>query len=251
MNGTVESFCRDIPGKLARRCSAIVRRAYYMIWRRMRRHVPGRFQPYTHTEPDRYPWLFRFVAEQIGNHEDVRVLSFGCSKGDEVLALRKYFARANIKGIDINSRNIARCRSRTEVGNTGSMEFAVANSTRAEHEEYYDVILCLGVLCHSDLTIWRRERSDPLMRFADFERTVADFARCLKPGGLLLLFSVNFRFCDTPVADYFETILEADPDQLGSNLLYDRANRLIPGAKYRPVVFRKRAARDGAQAQLS
>ncbi len=98
----------------------------------------------------------------------------------------------------------------------------------------------VAVLCHGDLTVTRAGRSEPLLRFADFERTVADLARCVKPGGLLFLHTTNFRFCDTAAASGFDTVLEARPEQLAPDVLYDRDGRLMPGERYLPVGFRKR-----------
>lgn len=35
-------------------------------------------------------------------------------------------------------------------------------------------------------------------------------------------------------------MLEVDPPELGSAVIFDRDNRLMPGARYRAVSFRKR-----------
>jgi len=223
-----------------------MRRAFPALRHGIRLPLPGRFQPYNHTLPNRYPWLFQFARAFLGNAHGMRILSFGCSLGEEVFALRNYFPAAGIKGIDIDPRNIARCRARARAAKPGEVTFASAATTEAEQSEFYDAIFCLAVLCHGDLTTSGAERSDPLLRFEDFERTVLDFARCLKPGGLLLLHTTNFRFCDTSASKEFDTVLEADPAQLASDVLFDRDNRLMQGERYRPVAFRKRgpAARD-------
>ena len=80
---------------------AVTRRGRHALWdvgnfvyRRFRRPVQGEFQPYYHTLPDRYPWLFGFAAGRIGSRPDLRILSFGCSRGDEVFSLRRYFPAA-------------------------------------------------------------------------------------------------------------------------------------------------------------
>ena len=67
-------------------------------------------------------------------------------------------------------------------------------------------------------------------------------ARCLKPGGLLFLHTTNFRFCDTAAADQFDVVLEARPEQMAPDALFDREGRLMPGERYYPVGFRKRAS---------
>lgn len=204
------------------------------------RSVPGVFQPYNHTLPDRYPWLFGFAAARLGTRPDLKILSFGCSRGAEPDTLRKYFPNAQIKGIDIDPRNIAHCMTRTWATDSASTTFAVAAGTEGEPAESFDAIFCLAVLCHGDLTTTGAQHCDPYLYFERFERIVTDFARCLKPGGLLLLHTANFRFCDTAVSRVFESVLNADPAQLAPDVVFDRNNRLMKGERYLAVAFRKR-----------
>jgi len=204
--------------------------------------LPGQFQTYNYTLPDRYPWLFQFAAASLGGASNLRLLSFGCSRGDEALTLRKYFPYAAIKGIDIDPVNIAHCQSRLPGGPPRLLSFATAATTELEETESYDAIFCLAVLCRGDLTTTNAQVSSPGLLFENFETTVADFARCLKPGGLLFLHTTNFRFCDTACAAEFDTVLEAAPAQLATDVIFDRANRLMKDYRYSPVGFRKRHA---------
>ncbi len=228
---------------------AVTRRGRHVLWdvgnfvyRRFRRPVRGEFQPYYHTLPDRYPWLFGFAAGRIGSRPDLRILSFGCSRGDEVFSLRRYFPAAAIKGIDINPRNIARCRARARAERHANVAFELAATTQREPTGSYDAIFCLAVLCNGDLTTSGAQRCDPVLHFERFERMVVDFARCLKPGGLLVLHTTNFRFCDTAVAPDFAVVHEADPRHLALDVLFDRDNQLMSGERqrYRAVAFQKR-----------
>jgi SAM-dependent methyltransferase len=218
------------------------RRSRFELRRRLRRPVEERFQPYPHTLPDRYPWLFDFAAAALNGVACPRLLSFGCSKGDEVFSLRRRLPEAVIRGVDIDAANIAACNARARLLGDDRLSFAVASNTRAEPSDHYDAIFCLAVLCHGDLTVTGAQRSEPLLRFRDFERAVVDLARCLKPGGLLFLHTTSFRFCDTVLGDGFEVVLEARPEQLAPDVLFDREGRLMPGERYPPVGFRKRAA---------
>ncbi len=216
------------------------RQGRFEVRRRLRRPVDGRFQPYPHTLPDRYPWLFDFARSALEDVPATRLLSFGCSRGDEVFSLRGRFPNAEIKGVDIDPANIAACGARRRALNDDRSSFEVASSAGAEIPGHYDAIFCLAVLCHGDLTVTGTRRSDPLLRFKDFERTVADFTRCLRPGGLLFLHTTSFRFCDTAMAAEFETVLEARPEQMAPDVLFDREGCLMPGERYYPVGFRKR-----------
>jgi SAM-dependent methyltransferase len=203
---------------------------------------PGQFQPYSHTLPNRYPWLFGFAAETLGAGFAGELLSFGCSRGDEVFALRDYFPAAAIKGIDISPQNIDVCRLRAVEKRLSGVSFGVGADTFAEPAQHYDAIFCLAVLCHGDLSTYGAARSNPLISFAEFSRLVDGLARCLKPAGLLMLLTTNFRFGDTETALNFDTVLEAEPENLAPDVLYDKNNVLMPGERYRAVAFRKRGA---------
>jgi SAM-dependent methyltransferase len=209
--------------------------------------IPGQFQTYSYTLPDRYPWLFQFAAESLPNSEDLHLLSFGCSRGDEVFALRKYFPTAVIKGIDVDPRNIAHCQSRMQRESLQNMLFTTARSVEAEADASFDAIFCLAVLCRGDLTATNAQCSAPSFLFEHFELIVTDLARCVKPGGLLFLLTTNFRFCDTAAAAHFDTVLEATPSQLAEDVLFDSANRLMAGVRYPAVGFRKRVAAESAR----
>jgi SAM-dependent methyltransferase len=223
------------------RLRAIWRHGRFELRRRLRRPVAGRFQPYAHTLPDRYPWLFDFAETALAGEPAPRILSFGCSRGDEVFSLRRRMPEAVIKGVDIAPGNIAACLERARREGDGLISFEAAASPRSEPSAHYDAVFCLAVLCHGDLAITGARRSEPLMRFADFERTVTELTRCLKPGGYLFLHTTNFRFCDTLAWAGFETVLEARPDQLAPDAHFDRAGRLMDGERYLPVGFRKSA----------
>jgi len=209
-----------------------------MTWmnRLLWRASPDRFQPFNHTLPDRYPWLFSFARETVGDGPDKHLLSFGCSTGLEAGSLRRYFPEAAIRGLDIDPRNIAKCRRR----GYDDIDFAAAGTTAGEADQSYDAIFCLAVLCHGRLAVERAERCDHLIRFETFERVVTDFARCLKPGGLLCLVTSNFRFADTEIAASFEPVLHIDPALMAPDLPYGRDNRLLKGERYTEVAFVKR-----------
>ena len=211
-----------------------------MLWLRLAR-PKGLFQPNNDTQPDRYPEIFRFVQSQLGAGSAIRILSFGCSTGEEVFSLRRYFPQAVIKGIDINWRNIAACRRRLRREPDAGISFARASSTLGEPALYYDAIFCMAVLRHGQLALAGTTRCDHLIRFDDFAAVVKDFSRCLKAGGLLAIRHSNFRLVDAPAGVDFETMLRVATLPAEKLPLFGRDNYLLGGAEYPDAVFRKKA----------
>ena len=198
----------------------------------------GLYQPYGTTSEDRYPEIFQHVLEQVGDGADLRILSFGCATGEEVFSLRSYFQQATIVGLDINPLNIAVCRFRLRRIGDAKLHFAVAGSTTREASASYDVIFAMAVFRHGNLNSSPPPpKCDHRIRFADFEESVTDLARTLKPDGLLVIEHAMFRFADTLVAAGFEPVFSQK--LAGGAPLYGRYNCILPDANYPDVVFRK------------
>jgi SAM-dependent methyltransferase len=198
----------------------------------------GAFQPFNDTLDDRYPRIFEFVQAELGAASAIRILSYGCSTGDEVFSLRRYFPRAVIKGLDINRGNIAACRHRLKQSPDANIAFAAANCTGDELSGSYDAIFAMAVLRHGSLGLPGVTHCHHLIRFEDFARAVSDFARCLKPGGLLVIRHSNFRLRDTPAGQAFETILRLSVSP--GTPLFGPDSRLLPDCEYPDTVFRKK-----------
>lgn len=200
----------------------------------------GSFQPFADTQENRYPKIFNFVQSALGADSACRILSFGCSTGEEVFSLRHYFPHAAIKGVDISPGNVAICRHRLKQMLDPAISFELADSTRAEPSAAYDAIFCMAVLRHGGLGLPGVTRCDHLIRFEDFADAIADFRRCLKPSGLLIIRHSNFRLCDAPAAADFETILSIPSSSGGRRPpIFGPDNRWMPGVDYPDTVFRK------------
>jgi SAM-dependent methyltransferase len=198
----------------------------------------GLYQPYGTTSNDRYPEIFKYVREHVGDGADVRILSVGCSTGEEVFSLRRYFSQATIIGLDINPLNIAICRFRLLNSGHERIIFSVASSTVAQANDYYDAIFAMAVFRHGDLNCSPPPpKCDHRIRFADFEKSVTDMARILKPGGLLIIQHAMFRFDDTLVAARFRTTLSLRTDETAP--VYGSDDCRMDEADFSGVVFRR------------
>ncbi len=164
--------------------------------------------------------------------------SIGCSTGEEVFSLRRYFPQASIKGIDINPFNIAICRRQLSKMGDEQTFFAVGGSTSVEPDAGYDAIFAMAVFRHGDLNVSPPPpKCDHYIRFADFEASVTDMARVLKPGGLLAIQGAMFRFADTSAASRFKAVLRVQPNEQVS--FYDRSDCVLRDTDYSDVVFEK------------
>ena len=79
-----------------------------------------------------------------------------------------------------------------------------------------------------------------LLRFEEFEQTVAGLVRVLRPGRLFVIAHANFRFSDCDIAGRFRHLQQvAIPSWWsGATPVYDRDNRPIPGALRDDGVYR-------------
>jgi SAM-dependent methyltransferase len=234
---------KKIPGlvRLVRLCRFIGDPGYRSEWRLKRDKPDNLFQPYSLTGFDRYPHIFAFVSSRLSAHSASRLLSYGCSTGEEVFTLRSYFPQAEIVGIDINPRSIHICLKQLKRGRATRIRFELAGSPDAEPDDCYDAVFCLSVLRHGELGISHPESCSHLICFTDFEKTVAGLCRCLKPGGYLIIRGSNFRFADTAVSSGFDAVFSVeDKAPRKDSPVYGSDNRYLPDTVYNDVIFRKR-----------
>ncbi|WOI44151.1 class I SAM-dependent methyltransferase [Acidovorax sp. BLS4] len=211
------------------------------VWLRLTSSAPL-FQDYGTTSMNRYPRLFAFVREALTDCASPRLLSFGCSTGEEVLSLRQYFPHADITGLDIHPGHIARCLQQQQGQPDPGMRFRVAGDTAAEATATYDAIFCLAVMRRGDLARHRGECCDHLIRFQDFDAQLEDFARCLRPGGFLVLRHANFRLRDARAARWFDPVLRVPTPARADTPLFGPDNRRLAKQGDDEAVFRRRSS---------
>ena len=201
----------------------------------------GQYQRDPATRIDRYPLAFRFARDQLGDDPAMRILSFGCSTGEEVFTLRRYFPNAMIRGIEVDPARIRTCEARLRQAADPGITFICAATAAGEPPESRDAVFCMAVFRDPALDSAMTRSTAGHLGFADFERGIADLVRCLKPGGLLFVEHSNFRIADTGSAPLLDAVLHADPPRSGIYPgLYGRDGRRIDGAEERALGYRKR-----------
>lgn len=146
------------PGWLIFKCLQLIKIGVKMIvdgryrWETIYKNRPTshHHQIYTYTSNDWYPVLFSECAKYFLNTQNnpaPKILSLGCSTGEEVFSLAKYMPLATIIGVDINQWCIKQCIRKRENQNHF---FYNKNSTEFANIKDLDAIFCMAVLHRSE-----------------------------------------------------------------------------------------------------
>lgn len=193
------------------------------VWRKFVRSLyRDQHQLTSTTEMNRYPELFSAVKELVASSHP-RVLSYGCSTGEECATLEEYLNPSLLVGADINEENLKIARHRFS---SPRLHFIPSTVSDLAAHAPYDIVFCLSVLCRWEDT---RDVEDcsSIYPFEKFSMAIAQLDSFLTPGGLLVIYNSNFRFEDTETyvrSAYKPVPTPAVPDS-GFVHKFDRQNR--------------------------
>lgn len=188
-----------------------------------------------YTEINRYPDLFEICRDHFKHKPDIRILSFGCSTGEEVFSIGKYLPDARITGTDISKWCIRECRKKNKNKN---LDFVHCRSEKFNKLNNLDAIFCLAVFQHPDNRLMSTGSASEYL-FSQFENQIIILDKKLKTGGLLFIDNCDFNFFETVVSEHYSP-LEHDLNRiLRERPLFDRANKKILGITYTYRVFMK------------
>lgn len=201
-----------------------------LLWTQAR-HGGRLHQTSGYTEPERYPELFGLCAAM--RPSAARILSFGCSTGEELEAIRQRWPNAALVGAEINprSRRIAARRLAHDQGVSVVAPEAVDGA--------FDIIFALAVLQVQPHRIADQGVAD-LSRIYPFERfddQVAALAAMLGPGGLLCVMHAHYRVEDTKAAAALEPV--TDSPVLDHPIFGRDGRRLPPDAVARSLFVQR------------
>jgi hypothetical protein len=189
------------------------------------------------TAMDRYPGIFAACRNYFGAKQDLKILSFGCSTGEEVLTLRRYFPSAFIVGAEINRHALSLCRKHKV---DDKVTFVYSNTLNIRKHGPYDAIFCMAVLQRSPNRVKNEgiRSLKEIYPFEKFDRQLSEFDLCLSERGLLVLHHTQYMFDDSSVSGNYEPI-ESDGQEIDHNPRFDRNSELLEEAASRANIFIK------------
>ena len=188
------------------------------------RHPGIHLQGATCTAPDRYPELFAACRHYLSDKPHPRVLSFGCSTGEEVFTLAQYLPIAYITGVDLNRWCIQKARAASPAA--ASHTFLLADSPAFVEAPPFDAIFCMAVLQRSENRTHTQSIAHPGLPFRRFELQLELLDRKLNPGGLLFLDECDFSLLDTSLAPRYRALEFSGNRVLRERPLFGPDNRL-------------------------
>ncbi len=229
-------LARAVPGgmELGRWLRRVIDPELRTIQRLVRTEQSRLFQPFPDTCEERYPALFDALAAQLAGLPAPRILSFGCSSGAEVRALRRRLPEARITGIDLNPRALAKAR-RADPHPLSSYRRVAA----PDPADRYDAVLALAVFRHGALEAEKPQDCSTILPFARFEQGIAALDGCLVPGGWLAIHNSHFRFTDTAAAANYSAAPVPPLDIQPPEVAYGPDNRRLPAPGLLAVLFHK------------
>jgi hypothetical protein len=200
------------------------------------------------TRLNRYPHVFATVALAASAMALPRILSYGCSSGEEPHTLASnYFPEAQIIGLDVSEDALAQARSL----NAREKRVTIDRSNRETLSSHgpYDVIFAMSVLCR-----WpESRRMDDIAEFFPFARFVDQIAMLdavLTPGGLLVIYNANYEFLDTPVSTGYDVIVSPRIRTSGQVKKFRPDGRAATPAQISSCIYRKRLLTEPASSGL-
>jgi len=190
-----------------------------------------------YTEYNRYPDLFTKCKQLMKEKENLKILSYGCSTGEEVFTIREYFSDAFIVGVDINKRNI----KKANIDNTDKkIVFSHRIQQSLDTNGPFDIIFALAVLQRTENRNENTVESTNIYPFKKFNTKVSELDIYLKQNGLFVIDHSDYHFEDADIATKYDVVI-GDYNGATERNIYDKNNKKMPNSLFYNRIFIKSA----------
>lgn len=200
-----------------------------------RRRYSEQHQLTSTTGSNRYPEIFK-AATTLVNNATPKILSYGCSTGEECVSLKSHFPESLIIGADINLQNLKKARKNNSME---GIEYLVSSESKLISRGLYDIIFAMSVLCRWEDTK-NVDSIENIYPFNKFNESIKLLFSLLKPGGFLVVYNANFLVEDSEVASFLEPIKLDEIKDSGFVHKFNKQNKKI-SPKHTTVFYRKNA----------
>lgn len=190
-----------------------------------------------YTKMDRYPEIFGQARDHFAGrpNSELKLLSFGCSTGEEAFSLRDYFPEAEIVGVDISEWNLKKARSQNKDRRT---RFLFSDDETLDKEGPFDAVFAMAVLLRIAHRMEPAPSSEDVYPLEKFDEQVRQLDATLKVGGLLVIYHTNYHLRDTSIYERYRP-LEGEYSERDLVPKYGTDNKLLPESDTSERVFVK------------
>ncbi len=188
--------------------------AFRWAYDRLRAGDPRMHQPTVVSWPDRYPRIFEACRVLVPDHPGLRILSFGCASGEEVVTLRRYFPTAQIIGCELNPVALSRCR---KLVLDDGVRFVASEFRDLAALGPFDLVFCMAVLQRLPDVVDAYDVQDisTIYPFEQFDQQIAELDAVVRTGGMIVVHHAQYFFRDTSVAWKYDVIPVVTPALVG------------------------------------
>lgn len=186
---------------------------------------------------NRYPEIFLACSDYFKGKEHIKILSFGCSTGEEVLTIREYFPSAQIIGAEINSNSLAKCK---ELVVDDQIKFIKSTSKNVKNHGPFDAIFCMAVLQRQPHLIASKAITSlkDIYPFEKFEQQIIQFDEILNQNGLAIIHFTQYSLLETSVASNYLPLGNYCQNDYTSPV-FDKDSNLVENKKPFNTIFIK------------
>lgn len=179
------------------------------------------YQQSTFTMNNRYPLLFSKCAEFLQYQKNPKILSYGCSTGEEVFSISKLIPNSSIIGVDINPWCIKQCLEKDQ---KKAHTFIHRFSTNFDFQSEFDAIFCMAVFQRTENRTNLDNSKAKGFLFGHFENEISILDQKLKSGGLLIIDHSDYNFMETTCAKKYKPLPFDNNQRLNNRPLFNRNN---------------------------
>ena len=156
------------------------------------------------TWENRYPEIFAACREYFAGlgKEDIKILSYGCCTGEEVVTLRQYFPKAVIVGAELNKNSLRVCKKRKC---DDRIRFIYSKPELIQENGPFDAVFCMAVLERLPMVVLEKHITDlsELYPFDKYVKQIHEIDSYVKKDGLLISHFTHYDIMDTDLSSRY------------------------------------------------